>query len=203
MRVSRPTHAAHTAAILAEASRLFRAQGIDGVAVADITRAAGLTHGAFYGHFPSKAALAADAVQDAMHQSALRVRAIAAEARRCGQDPLDTIITRYLSAWHRDNRDQGCMLAALEAELTRDAALGATLHAGTSGLLLVLAEEITARHPGCTPAQAQSGAIGVLSVLVGGLQLARTAVTDPLAADAALSQAARVARLAADALPPL
>ena len=59
MRVDPTTFAAHRAAILRQASRLFRRRGLGGVGVAEISRAAGLTHGAFYGHYPSKAALAA------------------------------------------------------------------------------------------------------------------------------------------------
>ena len=46
-------------ALLATASRLFRERGIDGVGVAEIAREAGLTHGGFYGHYQSKAELAA------------------------------------------------------------------------------------------------------------------------------------------------
>ena len=36
------------------ASRLFRERGFDGVSVADLTKAAGFTHGGFYNHFKSK-----------------------------------------------------------------------------------------------------------------------------------------------------
>ena len=88
MRVSRQTLAAHRSAILDQASRLFRGRGLDGVGVADITRAAGLTHGAFYGHFPSKTALAAEACGRSLLQGAEHWRGRAARARAAGRDPL-------------------------------------------------------------------------------------------------------------------
>lgn len=60
MRVSRAQAAANRRRIVTEASRLFRERGYDGVAVADLMKSAGLTHGGFYGHFESKEALMAE-----------------------------------------------------------------------------------------------------------------------------------------------
>src|ERR1700758_4828585 len=48
--------------ILREAARLFRERGFDAAGVAEIMKAAGLTHGAFYAHFTSKDALETEAV---------------------------------------------------------------------------------------------------------------------------------------------
>ena len=84
--------AAHRAAILEQAGRLFRQHGIDGVAVADITGAAGLTHGAFYGHFPSKTALAAESCRATLEHSAQRWRQRAAEASSAGADPARALV---------------------------------------------------------------------------------------------------------------
>ena len=61
VKVSKEQAAQHRAAIVEAAARLFRERGLDGVGVAEITRAAGLTHGGFYGHFASKEALAQEA----------------------------------------------------------------------------------------------------------------------------------------------
>ena len=49
-------------ALIRPAGGLFRTKGIDGVGVADICKAAGLTHGALYGQFGSKQALVAEAL---------------------------------------------------------------------------------------------------------------------------------------------
>jgi len=58
MRVTREKFAENREKILTAASVLFRENGFDGVGVADIMKAAGLTHGGFYGHFESKDDLA-------------------------------------------------------------------------------------------------------------------------------------------------
>jgi TetR/AcrR family transcriptional regulator, transcriptional repressor for nem operon len=102
MRVNRKTMAEHRTAILRQAGRLFRQHGIDGVAVADITGAAGLTHGAFYGHFPSKTALAAESCRHSLEHSARIWRERAAAARSAGTDSLDALIDAYLTPVHRD-----------------------------------------------------------------------------------------------------
>jgi TetR/AcrR family transcriptional repressor of nem operon len=47
---------------LPEIDAPFRTKRIDGVGVADICKAAGLTHGALYGQFGSKQALVAEAL---------------------------------------------------------------------------------------------------------------------------------------------
>lgn len=56
--------------ILHEASRLFRSKGIAGASIAEVMKASGLTHGAFYAHFDSKEALACASVEHAMDQLA-------------------------------------------------------------------------------------------------------------------------------------
>ena len=62
MKVSKERVAEHRTRIMVAAARLFRQRGFDDVTVADVMKEAGLTHGAFYGHFPSKEALIAEAV---------------------------------------------------------------------------------------------------------------------------------------------
>ena len=55
--------------ILDAASQMFRRSGFDGVSVAAVMKAAGLTHGAFYSHFESKDALAAASVERALAET--------------------------------------------------------------------------------------------------------------------------------------
>ena len=54
MRVSRQKAAENRERIIDAAGVLFREKGFDGIGVADIMKAAQLTHGGFYGHFASK-----------------------------------------------------------------------------------------------------------------------------------------------------
>src|SRR6516162_3022185 len=62
MRVSREKFAESRKRILDAAATLFRETGFDGIGLSDIMKAAGLTHGGFYGHFGSKEDLEAQAL---------------------------------------------------------------------------------------------------------------------------------------------
>jgi TetR/AcrR family transcriptional repressor of nem operon len=55
--------------ILDTAARVLRDSGFQGVGVADIMKRAGLTHGGFYAHFPSRDALLAEALARAGEDS--------------------------------------------------------------------------------------------------------------------------------------
>lgn len=202
MRVSPQTHASHGAALLDAAARLFRKRGMDEVRVADVAAAAGLTHGAFYGHFASKSALAESACRHAMHHAVERWRARAAAARAEGRDPLHAIIDLYLTEQHRDSPERGCWLGAVGMETARAGdGLRAALADGTAALRDVLAEELAARHQEWTASQLQDAAASVLSALVGGLVVARATAPDPGQSRAALAAAAMLARRAAGLLP--
>ena len=100
--------------IVKEASRLFRERGFDNVAVGEVMKAAGLTHGAFYAHFGSKQELQEAAVAYGQGLSASRARSYGAtkKGRRAYAD-------RYLSLRHRDHPGDGCTMAALAPEVAR------------------------------------------------------------------------------------
>jgi TetR/AcrR family transcriptional repressor of nem operon len=197
MRVSRRTSAAHRTAIVDQASRLFRDRGIDAVGVAEITQAAGLTHGAFYGHFPSKTALAAEACRTSLVTGAGHWRARAARARAEGRDPLAAIIDGYLTERHRDHPDQGCALATLGPEIARaEPPLRAALDEGVAALTEVLEEEIGARRPELDTGARTRRALAVVAALAGGLIIAR-ACADPERSHAALEATAVMALRAA------
>src|SRR5580704_9178148 len=78
MRVSREKAAENRQRIIDAAGVLFRAKGFAGIGVADIMRAADLTHGGFYGHFASKDDLAAQASRRALARSAAKWERVAA-----------------------------------------------------------------------------------------------------------------------------
>lgn len=199
MRVTRALAAEHRQALLEQAGRLFRARGIDGVSLAEVARAAGLTHGAFYGHFASKTALVAEAVHGSLLAGAGHWRRRAGRARDAGRDPLAAIVDGYLSERHRDAPEAGCALAALGPEVSRaEAPLADALRAGTEALALVLAEEVAALHPALAPVECRARGLAILAAMTGGLVLARALAADPDASRAALDAAARAARAAAN-----
>ena len=189
---------AHRAAILEQASRLFRRHGIDGVAVADITGAAGLTHGAFYGHFPSKTALAAESCRHSLERAAARWRVLADAARLAGKDPLDAMIDDYLTPAKRDSRERSCAIASLGHEASRDRDLRSAMAAGVDALALVLQELIAERRPDMAPAAHADAALAALAAMSGGLNLARLLSANPERSAAALRAAAALAKRAAE-----
>lgn len=197
MKVDRPTLARHRAKMLEQAGRLFRLRGFGAVGVAEITQAAGLTHGAFYGHFASKSALAAESCRQSLFASAIVWRARAARAAAAGEDPIGALIDAYLTPTHRDAPEGGCAIATLGPEAARDPDLRAALADGTEALLAVLRDVLATERPALA-AEARPGvALAILSAMNGGLILARMLVDQPEASTAALAAAAAGARQAA------
>ncbi len=103
--------------IVDAAARLFRENGIEMTSVADVMKAAGLTHGGFYRHFGSKEDLISAALDHAV-DDVLKEGEEAPEgsARTLARD---AYIARYLSEDHLLARGKGCPLAALGTELVR------------------------------------------------------------------------------------
>src|SRR5580693_7855976 len=99
VKVSKDQVAEHRTRIMTAAARLFRQRGFDDVTVAEVMKEAGLTHGAFYGHFPSKEALIAEAIGQALTPAPDQ-----AKPRRAAAEFADG----YLSVRHRDNRSTSC-----------------------------------------------------------------------------------------------
>ena len=114
MRYPAEETAAKHERIVRVASRLFRQRGFENVSVAEVMKAAGLTHGAFYAHFGSKEELEAAAVAYGQKVSLGRLQ----RGKRKTKGAFDD---RYLTPWHRDNPGDGCTMAALGPEVARSA----------------------------------------------------------------------------------
>lgn len=122
MRVSKEKAAENREALLIAASRLFRRRGIDDVGVAEIAKAAGLTHGALYAHFPSKEALVAEAFAHGYEASMDGTRAWAGERRPSFEDHLGGLLSTEM----RDRLETGCPMAASASEIGRQGAAVST-----------------------------------------------------------------------------
>ena len=116
MRVSREKAAESRERIIDAASALFRAKGFDGIGVADIMKAANLTHGGFYGHFASKDDLVAQASRRSMARAAANWERVVAAAP---DKPYAALLDHYLSPRHRDDPGKGCAFAALSNDAAR------------------------------------------------------------------------------------
>ncbi len=160
------------------AGRRFKSDGIDGSGIATLVADAGLTNGAFYGHFASKDDLVAAVVTQQLEDQVARVDALPA-----GLASVETFLREYLSPAHRDDLAGGCPSAALLDEIGRRD--DATKHAYTDGARSMI--DAIARHLDDGDAQlARERAIGLFTLVVGALQAAR-AITDATLSDGILA----------------
>jgi TetR/AcrR family transcriptional repressor of nem operon len=182
MKVSREQAAENRARVLEVAGRLFREKGFDGIAVAEIMKGAGLTHGGFYNQFGSKDDLAAEACAQVLAEAAERWRKLGE-----GADPLGTLVGSYLSARHRDGAGKGCAIPALAADAARQpAAIRAAFTKGLRDFIDVLATFV----PGRAAAARREKALATMSGMVGAMVLAR-AVNDAELSDEILRAGAK------------
>ena len=115
MRQSREEKAKTHDRIVTVASRRIREAGVEGPGVAEIMRAAGLTHGGFYKHFESREDLIAEAAERAFADSNRAVR----DVTDGEDDPLAAFVDWYVSAEHRENVATGCPVVALGGDVRR------------------------------------------------------------------------------------
>lgn len=116
MRVSREKAEANRRNVVDVASRLFRQRGYDGIGLADLMKGAGLTQGGFYKQFGSKDDLIVEASIEALKGGAGRWADLASNA---SGHPLAAIVEFYLSAVHREEKAEGCAIAALGSDAAR------------------------------------------------------------------------------------
>jgi len=113
MKVSATKKAEHRAAILAVAGRLLREKGPSGVGIAEVMAGAGMTHGGFYGHFPSREELNAVAIAHALQQATGYL------AKAVSDGGLAGFARQYLRKAHLEEVARGCPIAAIATEVPR------------------------------------------------------------------------------------
>lgn len=168
------------------AAERFRRDGIAASGLAGIMSEAGLTNGAFYPHFGSKADLVRASLGAALEEQTSQMR----EALAAGG--LEAVLAVYLSAEHRDNPGVGCASAALLPEVARQPT-------ETRDLFAEQLAAIVDQFVETLPPQArdpQGVALGIYATLVGALQLAR-AVPSKALSDQILTAGAEAARAVA------
>jgi AcrR family transcriptional regulator len=162
--------------IMEVAAERFRCDGIAASGLAGIMSDAGLTNGAFYPHFQSKAELVRESVTSALEDQSHRLQ----DAFAAGG--LESVLAVYLSAEHRDNPGSGCVSAALLPELARQPPETRSLYASR---FLTMVHQMASSLPSQTQ-DPESVALGIYATLIGALQLARatqgTALSDRILA---------------------
>ena len=168
--------------IVEVAARAIRRSGYGGTGVADIMKEAGLTHGAFYAHFPSREAMLAEAADRAGAESVAASAKVVAAAPR--PQVLRALVRAYLSKTHVQNAEDGCPVAALGSEMPRQAP---EVRRAATRRIKEMIDLVSRQSPDWGQAGAHERALATVATMVGALLLAR-AVDEP-----ALSEAIRKA----------
>jgi TetR/AcrR family transcriptional regulator, transcriptional repressor for nem operon len=184
MRISKAQAKENHDRVVSVASELFRAKGLDAVAVGDLMKAAGFTHGGFYNHFDSKDALIAEALQSAWAQMA-RERARARD--------LEQLLGRYLSRAARRAPGKSCPAAALAGDIGRQSS--ATRAVFAEGLEQMI-QSVQAGLPATGDGSTRDRAVNMVARMVGALLLSRAVPDDSPLADELLDATLRGARRA-------
>ena len=170
--------------IVEAAGRRFKQDGIDGAGVATVMSDAGLTNGAFYGHFRSKEDLVANVLADQ-----LRAQRQSFDAQSSDRAGLEAFIRSYLSPEHRDQSADGCPSAALIDEIVRRPA--ATKRVFNDELAATMSDIASRLDPTDVEA-ARADALALFGFMLGTLQLAR-ALTDRDLSDQLLARGVETA----------
>ncbi|MBA0217418.1 TetR/AcrR family transcriptional regulator [Pectobacterium brasiliense] len=169
MKVSKEQVRENRMRIVETASVLFRERGYDGVGIAELMSAAGLTHGGFYKHFSSKADLMSEAMSYGFSHSI---------ENTVGVD-MAGFIEQYLSRKHRDSMGNGCVMSALGVDSARQSAsIKESFAAGIENQLATLESE-----NGAGDDVLRAERISALAHLVGALVLSRACPDDSALAD--------------------
>ena len=153
--------------IVGSAIRHMKTQGLLAASVSDIMARAGLTVGGFYAHFPSKDALADEAVRCAV-----------SERRKMFLDRFDGLewndrvgsaLREYFTKEHRDDPLNGCPLSMAALEAAQNQSMRQALVDEFARFAEAMENGASANGP---PAPREA-AIGTLALMVGGMILAR------------------------------
>jgi TetR/AcrR family transcriptional regulator, transcriptional repressor for nem operon len=171
--------------IVETASRMFRLQGLENVAVADVMKESGFTHGGFYNHFESKDALASEAVASSFDYAAKNLSKDIASGNDL-QKALNAFVAGYLSPAHRDTSTGGCPASAFPVDAARSGTdVQAAFAEGIESYL-----EIFAAGMDGDKREARQRAVALLSGIVGAVLLSRAVKkAQPKLSDELLSSA--------------
>lgn len=187
MKVTKEKSAKNRSALIETAARMFRERGIDGVGVAEISKAAGLTHGALYAQFPSKQALVAEALAHGLTRS----HAYMTAPKPNGAPTLSDLLDIYLSLDQRDNLANGCAMAASASEIARqNEAVSARFVEGFERMVEAVQATLETTK---LRADDRARALTITAAMVGGVAMARaTAKSRPDLSDEIMAAVRRV-----------
>ncbi|MGF6755887.1 TetR/AcrR family transcriptional regulator [Paraburkholderia sp. GAS42] len=169
--------------IVEVAARAIRRSGYDGTGVADIMKEAGLTHGGFYAHFPSREALLAEAADRAGAEAVALSEHIAASVPP--EQALPSMVRAYLSKEHFEGIETGCPVSALGSEMPRQAPV---VRRAATRRIKEMIDVVARQLPDWGQPGAHEQALMTVATMVGTMVLAR-AVDDPRLSESFLEAA--------------
>jgi AcrR family transcriptional regulator len=134
---------------------------------------AGLTHGGFYAHFPSREAMLAEAADRAGCESVAMMERIAASSPP--RQALAAMMRTYLSKEHVEGIEKGCATAALGSEMPRQAP---EVRRAATRRIKEMIDLVARQSPDWGKPGAHERALLTVATMVGALVLAR-AVDEP------------------------
>lgn len=154
--------------VLEAAARQVRERGLHSISLNSVMADAGLTHGSFYAHFPSKENFLSEVIEVMFATSPASIlRDISARHEACLSDFVDY----YLSIEHRDSLDTGCPLPVLAADAPRlSTSLRSRLSKGVSGMVDLVEGHLQALGRD----NSRDVASSAVAEVVGAMVLART-----------------------------
>ena len=164
--------------IVGAAARAIRRSGYAATGVAEVMKDAGLTHGGFYAHFPSREAMLAEAADRAGAESVAALERLAAAAPP--QQALRVLLQAYLSKAHVERLETGCPMAALGSETPRQAP---DVRRAATRRIKEMIDLVARQSPDWGQPGAHERSLVTVATMVGALMLAR-AVDDARLSDA-------------------
>lgn len=164
-----PDHKQQARARIVEASgRAFRRHGLGGIGIDGLAREAGVTSGAFYGHFKSKDAAFAEIAVQGLKDLAAAIFELQAEHDEVW---VEHFVDFYLGERRTCELGESCGLQSLTPDVMRaDAATRALYEEAFAAVVSVVAKGLPNREP----EQAHQRALALLSLLSGGVTVARS-----------------------------
>jgi TetR/AcrR family transcriptional repressor of nem operon len=171
--------------VLKAAARELRKRGFHGIGVDGLSAAAGVTSGAFYSHFSSKADVLGSVIDANLGRPFIEPGDGDLATRR---ERLRAHLRDYISLAHRDAPAQGCVIPALSADVARSGLAVRTIYQERMVEFIDKIALVVKGPPGAREKRAWS----LLSMMAGAMLIARAMADKDQAAkviDAALESA--------------
>jgi AcrR family transcriptional regulator len=174
------------ARILSAVGRGFRERGFEGIGVDGLAKEAGVTSGAFYGHFPSKADAFKEAVVVGMHSLHEGIQGLQTEH---GSKWIEAFIDFYLGDRRTVELAAACAFQVLTPEVVR---ADDEVRLAYEDELAKIVDVVAKGLPQATAAERRNRAWALLVMLSGAVTTARALSSEALGA-----KVAKAVRLAA------